>query len=77
MDTGFLLYGPPGCGKTLVAKAVANDAQANFIYIKVCDVYRILRRNEITYHLLKAESAILMSKVLRIEKHFKLKIQNM
>ncbi|KAH7445284.1 hypothetical protein KP509_01G000400 [Ceratopteris richardii] len=33
-DRGFLLYGPPGCGKTLVAKAIANDAQANFIYIK-------------------------------------------
>lgn len=33
--TGVLLYGPPGCGKTLVAKAVANDSGANFMSIKV------------------------------------------
>uniref|UniRef100_A0A7S2T6E0 AAA+ ATPase domain-containing protein n=1 Tax=Chloropicon primus TaxID=1764295 RepID=A0A7S2T6E0_9CHLO len=32
--TGVLLYGPPGCGKTLVAKAIANDCGANFISIK-------------------------------------------
>jgi len=32
--TGVLLYGPPGCGKTLVAQAIANDAGANFISIK-------------------------------------------
>ena len=31
---GVLLYGPPGCGKTLVAKAVSNESRANFISIK-------------------------------------------
>ncbi len=35
---GILMYGPPGCGKSLIAEAAANEAGASFFNVKASDL---------------------------------------
>ena len=38
MRGGLLLYGPPGCGKTFIARAVAGELGAKFIAVSFADI---------------------------------------
>jgi ATP-dependent 26S proteasome regulatory subunit len=41
---GVLLWSPPGCGKTLLAKAVANESQEKFISVEGPELLNKVRK---------------------------------
>jgi len=44
-------WGPPGCGKTLLAKAVANKSRASFISVKGPELL-----NKVRFHIFRAST---------------------
>lgn len=57
--SGIVLYGPPGCGKTLMAKAVANEFDITFLSVKGPEL--------LNQYVGQSEQNLRMSKLAKVE----------
>ncbi|XP_047954470.1 cell division control protein 48 homolog C-like isoform X2 [Salvia hispanica] len=53
LPTSFFLYGPSGCGKTSIVEALAREAGANFMHIKVDDLLNLTWPEELVKNIFK------------------------
>ena len=79
---GVLLHGPPGCGKTLIARAVANETDANFFHISGPEViHKFYGESEAHLHAIfekaseNAPAIAFMDEIDAIASHWGSKVQ--